>query len=149
MGWNVPAMFRRLPMNAREVDVEQPQSHTIVSLLKRLTDELSVLFRQEMALASAEFSRSMKTFFIGLASVTAGGAVLFAGFLVLLAAAVLGLAEWLEPWQAALVVGIAVALVGVVMLLVGRKKLDPGELKPERAVRSLKRDKDVLVRRET
>jgi hypothetical protein len=135
-------------MIARESDVNREQPHTIVSLLKRLTDELSVLFRQEMALASAEFSRSMKVFFVGVASVATGGAVVFAGFLVLLAAAVLGLAEWMEPWQAALAVGGAVVLVGVVILLVGRKKLAPEVLKPERSVRSLKRDKDVLVRRE-
>jgi hypothetical protein len=136
-------------MNAREMDVEQePQPHSIVSLLKRLTDELSVLFRQEVALASAEFSRSMRSFFLGVASVAAGGAVLFAGLLVLLAAAVLGLAEWLEPWQAALAVGGAVVLIGIVMVLAGRKKIKPEELKPERSVQSLRRDKDVLARRE-
>lgn len=121
-------------------------SHSIVSLLKRLTDELSVLFRQEMALASAEFTRSMRSFFIGVSSVAAGGAVLFAGLLVLLAAAVLGLSKWLEPWQAALAVGGAVVLVGIVMVLAGKKKLKPEELKPERSVSSLKRDKDVLMR---
>lgn len=136
-------------MNARERDVEDiRQSHSIMSLLKRLTDELSVLFRQEMALATAEFSRSMRTFFLGVSAVAAGGAVIFAGFLVLLAAAVLGLSVWLQPWQAALVVGGAVVLVGIVMLLAGRKKLDLHDLKPDRSVRSLKRDKDVLVRRE-
>jgi hypothetical protein len=137
-------------MNARELELEQDaRPPTIVSLLKRLTDELSVLFRQEMALASAEFTRSMKVFFLGVASVATGGAVLFAGFLVLLAAAVLGLAEWLEPWQAALVVGGVVVLVGIVMVVAGSKKLKPEELKPDRSIQSLKRDKDVLVRRET
>jgi hypothetical protein len=133
-------------MNTREVDMNREPSHSIVSLLKRLTDELSVLFRQEMALASAEFTRSMRSFFLGVSSVAAGGAVLFAGLLVLLAAAVLGLSQWLEPWQAALAVGAAVVLVGIVMVLAGKKKLKPEELKPERSVSSLKRDKDVLLR---
>jgi hypothetical protein len=137
-------------MNAREIDMtttREAQPHSIVSLLKRLTDELSVLFRQEMALASSEFSRSMKTFFMGVASVASGGAVLYAGFLVLLAAAVLGLSRWLEPWLAALIVGGAVLLVGVVMVLAGRRKLDLADLKPDRTMQSLKRDKDVLARR--
>jgi len=136
-------------MNVRELDLERgPQTHSIMSLLKRLTDELSVLFRQEMALASAEFSRSMRVFLLGVTSLAAGGAVLFAGLLVLLAAAVLGLSEWLEPWQAALVVGVVVVIVGAIMVMAGRKKLKPEELKPDRTVESLKRDKDVLTRRE-
>jgi xanthine/uracil permease len=89
----------------------------------------------------------MKTFFMGVASVASGGAVLYAGFLVLLAAAVLGLSRWLEPWLAALIVGGAVLLVGVVMVLAGRRKLDLADLKPDRTMQSLKRDKDVLARR--
>lgn len=136
-------------MNAREADVtHETQSQSVVGLLKRLTDELSVLFRQEMALASAEFSRAIRKVFLGMASVASGGAVLYAGFLVLLAAAVLGLSKWLQPWQAALVVGAVVTVIGLVMLIVARKKLHPEELKPVRSVESLKRDKDVLLRRE-
>jgi xanthine/uracil permease len=71
----------------------------------------------------------------------------FAGLLVLLAAAVLALAQWLEPWLAALVVGIVVVIIGVLLLLAGKQKLHPEQLKPERSAESLRRDKDVLVRK--
>jgi hypothetical protein len=122
-------------------------SSTLRELLKQLTDELSTLFRQEVALASAEFSRSITTLVKGATSMAAGGAVVFAGFLVLLAAAVLGLAEWLEPWLAALVVGVAVVALGALVLLAGKQKLDPAKLKPEHVPESLRRDKEVLARR--
>jgi xanthine/uracil permease len=120
---------------------------TVRELLKQLTDQLSALFRQEVELASAEFSRSMARLLAGIASAAVGGVVLFGGFLMLLIAAVLGLAQWFEPWLAALIVGVAVSLVGVLLLVFGIRRVRPAELKPERAASSLQRDKDVLMRR--
>jgi hypothetical protein len=120
---------------------------TLRELLKQLTGELSTLFRQEVALASAEFSRSLSSLMTSATSIAAGAAIVFAGLLVLLAAAVLALAQWLEPWLAALLVGIGVVIIGGLMLLAGKQKLHPEQLKPERSVDSLRRDKDVLVRK--
>ncbi len=68
-----------------------PGNDTTLGLLRRLMDELATLFRQEMALATAEVTGAIAKLSIGLVSVISGGAVLFAGFLVLLASATLGL----------------------------------------------------------
>jgi hypothetical protein len=111
-----------------------------------LASECSALFRQEVALAGAEISRSLTMLLLSLASVAAGGAVLYAGFLLLLVAAVCGLAYVLPMWLSALVVGLAVALVGYVLVVVGRNKLKSSDLIPTRSPRSLRRDKDVLTR---
>jgi uncharacterized membrane protein YqjE len=121
-------------------------SETMLGLLQRLTGELSTLFRQEVALAAAEVSRSLTTLLMSLASVASGGAVLYAGFLLLLVAAVFGLAYVLPAWLAALAVGLAVVLVGCVLLVVGRNKLKSADLVPTRSPQSLRRDKDVLTR---
>jgi hypothetical protein len=125
------------------------ESQSSFALLRRLTDELTTLFRQELALASAEISRSVRLMLAGGASVAAGGAVLFAGFLVLLAAAVLGLATVLQPWLSALVIGAAVAIIGVVLVMAGIRSFDPSTLKPSRTAESLRRDKDVITRRQS
>ena len=121
-------------------------AETVSGLLRRLTRELSTLFRQELALAGAEISRSLTALLVSLVSVVSGGAVLYAGFLLLLVAAVCGLAYALPLWLAAFAVGIAVMLVGCVLVVVGRNKLKSADLLPTRSPRSLRRDKDVLTR---
>jgi uncharacterized membrane protein YqjE len=118
-----------------------------VSLLRRLVDEVSTLFRQEIALASAELSRSLSSVKAGVGSIAMGGAVAFAGFLVLLEALVLGLSERLAPWLAALIVGVVVAIIGYIMLHTGRKRLEPAVLKPRHTQESLRRDQELLERR--
>ncbi len=124
------------------------ESQSAFGLLRRLTDELSTLLRQEMALATAEISRSMRVMLTGAAALAVGGAVLFTGLLAMLAAAVLGLATVLRPWLAALIIGAAVAVIGIVLVLVGIRSLDPSTLKPSRTAESLRRDKDVITRRQ-
>ncbi|HEY7889859.1 MAG TPA: phage holin family protein [Steroidobacteraceae bacterium] len=124
------------------------ESQSAFGLLRRLTDELATLLRQELALATAEVSRSMRAMLLAAASLAAGGAVLFTGLLVMLAAAVLGLATVLHPWLAALVIGAAVTLIGIILAWVGIRALDPSTLKPSRTAESLRKDKDVLTRRQ-
>lgn len=125
------------------------ESLSAFGLLRRLTDELSTLLRQELALATAEISRSMRVMLSGAASLAVGGAVLYTGLLAMLAAAVLGLATVLQPWLAALVIGAAVAIIGIVLVSLGIRSLDPSTLKPSRTTESLRRDKDVITRRQS
>ncbi len=64
---------------------------------RRLMDEPTTLLRQEMALATSELIGSLGRLTAGIVSIATGGAVLFSGFLMLLAAAVLGLTNVVEP----------------------------------------------------
>jgi hypothetical protein len=77
----------------------------------------------------------------------AGALVLYAGFLVLLAAATMGLAqvlpEEMAPWLAPLIIGVVVAAAGVVLLMIGRNKIKARSLAPERTLHSLRRDADL------
>jgi uncharacterized membrane protein YqjE len=123
------------------------EAASTTELLRRLTEQLVTLFRQELRLATAELSQALTKLLSGVISAAAGGAMLYAGFLVLLAAAVLGLAVVWPAWLAALAVGAAVTLVGLVLLYRGKKTVDPSSLKPQRTIDSLQQDKDVLTRR--
>jgi hypothetical protein len=116
-------------------------------LLSRLMGEVSTLFRKEIALAKAEVSEAASEAKAGAISLVAGGAIIFAAVLVLLAAIVLLLAEAMEPWWAALSVGLVVAVIGFVMIQSGKKKLDPSSFKPERAQEALRKDKEMVQRR--
>ncbi|MGH8169331.1 MAG: phage holin family protein [Steroidobacteraceae bacterium] len=124
------------------------ESQSAFGLLRRLTDELSTLVRQELVLATAEISRSMRVMLSAAASLAVGGTVLFAGLLAMLAAAILGLATVLHAWLAALVIGAAVVILGIVLVLAGIRSLDPSTLKPSRTTESLRKDKDVITRRQ-
>jgi len=119
---------------------------TALGLVRRLMDELATLFRQEMALATAELTGALGKLVAAVVSIAAGSAVLFAGFLALLAAAVLGLSNVVAPWLAALIVGGVVSIIGLIMVLAGRKAADPSVLKPQRSAESLRQDKAVLTR---
>lgn len=124
------------------------ESQSAFGLLRRLTDELSTLLRQELTLATAEIYRSMRVLLSGAASLAVGGAVLFTGILAMLAAAVLGLATVLQPWLAALVIGATVAIIGIVLVAMGIRSFDPSTLKPSRTTESLRKDRNVITRRQ-
>jgi hypothetical protein len=141
-------MASRIPQRATPpgFESEDRETQSVIALLHRLTHELAALFRQELALAAAEVTRTLRKILAASATAAAGGAVLFAGLLVLLAAAVLGLSHIMADWLAALLVGILVCVVGIAALVAGTRAL-PETLRPRRSARSLSRDKDVLMRK--
>jgi len=115
-----------------------------IGLITQLTGEISTLVRKEVALAKSELTHSFKSAKSGLVGLVAGGLLLFAGFLVLLWAAVLGLSEIMAPWLAALIVGGVVLLIGLVMVQSGKHKLDPAAFKPTHTANSLHKDRNAL-----
>jgi len=135
---------QRIPLAALESGDRETQS--VATLVHRLTHELATLVRQELALAGAEFTQILGKTLAAATAVAAGSAVLFAGLLVLLAAAVLGLSHIMAAWLAALLVGIVVSVVGIAAVVAGARAL-PHTLRPERSARSLSKDKDVLTRK--
>ena len=141
-------MATRLPQRIRSdaLESEDRETQSVATLVHRLTHELATLVRQELALAGAEFTQLLGKTLAAATAVAAGGAVLFAGLLVLLAAAVLGLSHIMAVWLAALLVGIVVSIVGIAVVVTGARAL-PQTLRPERSARSLSKDKDVLTRK--
>jgi hypothetical protein len=119
---------------------------TVLGLLRRLTEDVSKLFRQEVALASAEFTRSLTGVVRGAKSLALAGALLFAALLVLLAAAVLALALILPSWAAALIVGFGVGAAGFGLLRIGGRKFAATDIAPKHTAESLRLDKAVITR---
>lgn len=113
---------------------------TVAGLFGDLARESSRLFRQEIALAKTELFGKLGQFGTGAAEMVAGGLILYAGFLALLAAAVLGLAHVVELWLAALIVGVVVVIIGGAVMFKGRRDVEPSNLKPDRTLRTLRDD---------
>jgi xanthine/uracil permease len=112
-------------------------------LFAELARETSTLVRQEVQLAKAELTQSASEAGRGIASLVAGGAIAYAGFLFLLLAVVLGLWDaGLEPWLAALIVGLVVVAIGAILVQRARESLKPANLAPRRTVETLKEDQE-------
>jgi hypothetical protein len=113
-------------------------------LLRRLADDVGMLFAQEVALLKAETARSIGDLKASTASIAVGGAVAFMGGFFLLLAVVYGLSNVVQPWLAALIVGGVVTLVGVIMLSAGRRKLEPAAVAPRRTAAALRKDAEMI-----
>jgi hypothetical protein len=124
-----------------------PEQESAANLIGRLLTDLTALLRNELALAKAEFAKAATNGKRGVAGMAAACAVLLAGALSLVAAAILGLAEVMAPWLAALLVGVALGVIGFLMFQTSKKKLDPSALSLERTQHSLRRDAEVVGRR--
>ncbi|WP_120993348.1 phage holin family protein [Stutzerimonas urumqiensis] len=117
---------------------------SVGGLLRQLTREVPSLFTKELALAKAELSESLRATKAGAASVATGGAVLMAGFIILLMAGVYALSNVMEPWLAALIVGGVVCIVGALMVSAGKKKFQASSFKPDRTINSINKDKEAV-----
>jgi hypothetical protein len=123
-------------------------NRTLVGLFMDLWRETSTLVHDEVELARAEVSEKVSQVGTGVAVVATAAAVLFAGFLMLLFAAVNALAVTLPeesaPWLAPLLVGVAVVIIGFIALAMGRAELKARNLKPERTLQSLRNDREMV-----
>lgn len=114
---------------------------TIGELVSTLSEKLSQLVRDEIRLAKAELAEKAKHAAIG-AGLLAGAAFLgFFGFAVLIATAVLGLANAVDAWLAALIVAVVLLALTAVLALLGKRALSQGVPPvPELAQASIKAD---------
>jgi len=103
--------------------------------------QLSTLIHQEVDLARTELSAKVGSTARDGALIAIGGALVYAALLVLLATAILGLIDTgLDPWLAALIVGVIVGVIGVTCMIVGRNRLASADLAPTRTIETLKDD---------
>ena len=101
-------------------------------LLGDLGRQVSTLVRKEIDLARVELTSNIRRFSRGAAMVAAGGVVLYAGLLVLLAAIVFALiAAGLDGWLAALIVAVVTLAIGGGLLWMGEKQIQNTEMAPK------------------
>src|SRR3954454_1129677 len=90
----------------------QPRERSLFALFSDLWRETSTLVHKEAELAKAELSEKVSQVGTGVAKLAVGGAIVFAGFIVLLLALSNGLMHILPEeqadWLAPLIVGVIV-----------------------------------------
>ncbi len=119
----------------------EPATASTGELIGQLTEQVSRLARDEARLAQAEVTRKAKRLGVGAGLFGGAGVVAVLGLAVLVSAAVLGLAEVLPGWLAALIVAVVLFAVAAVLALVGRKRVaQASPLLPAQAIAGLKAD---------
>ncbi len=121
---------------------ELKQDRSIGELFDQLSQDMTLLVRQEIQLARTEMSDKLSRLAANLISVAAGGFVAYLGGLALVAAVILALRDLANISLAvsALIVGAVLAVIGWVMLQRGVKEMKRVDLAPRRTVETLKDD---------
>lgn len=130
------------------MSVEPRDTRSIPDLLASLMREATDLFRTEAQLVRAELSDKMTQLQVAGGSLVAGAICLLVALLTLTAALVTAVSKIgdpdIGPGWAALIVGLVIAVVGVLLLAKGRKELKPSELMPTRATNQLSKDGQLV-----
>ena len=115
-------------------------------LVQRASEQISLLVRDELALAKAELSDKAKHAGVGLGLFGGGGALAFYGLGALIAGGVLLLDLVLPAWAAALIVAGALFLIAGVLALVGKGQVSRAvPPMPQAAASGLRADLDAVT----
>jgi hypothetical protein len=115
------------------------ENRSIGELFSDLSRDIGTLVRKELELLKSELSTKVSSAGVHLGVAVAGGALVHAGLLVLLAAIVLALSRLgLSPWIAALLVAFVTMLVGYLLVSRGLNGLRNTPLAPTHAIDALK-----------
>jgi hypothetical protein len=114
---------------------------SMAELVSQLTELVPRLVREEIALGQRELQEKGKRAGIGVGLFGGGGVVALYGGGALVAGAVLGLAEAVPAWLAAVIVGVVLLGVAGVLALMGKRQVSAaGPPVPEQALRGVKHD---------
>lgn len=121
---------------------------SIQGLVGEALRESTDLAQKEFTLFRTEISQNIRTLFIGLAMVVVAAIFAIAAVMLLTES----LVEWLatvvnSEALAALIVGGVMAAIAIGLGLYGRSAMSASTLTPQRTMRSLKRDAEVLSER--
>jgi hypothetical protein len=112
-------------------------------LFADLASQTSELVRQELRQAGSEMGQRIAGAGKDGATFAAGAVLLHAGFLAIVAAVILGLGKLgLSWWLAALIVGVALGVVGYVVIGRARASIKDADILPRHAITNLREDQE-------
>lgn len=124
------------------METQDPRS--LPQLLSALTTDLATLVRKEGELVRAEVSEKLHHTARAGGEIAAGGVFLLAALMVLLQALILALSKVMDPLWASIIVGVAVGAGGYLLVKTGMKMMQPANMRPERTVRQLGKDAQLV-----
>jgi len=120
------------------------EERSLGELFSELASETGTLVRQEVALAQVELTKKATDVGKNVGYLVVGGAVGYAAALALIAALIIGLANFIPAWAAALIVGVIVGIAAYIMISSALAALKKTDLAPRETVETLKEDAQWL-----
>ncbi len=117
------------------------EERPLSDLFRDLMNETKILIQQEIQLLKLEMSQKSTQAGKDVAFIAVGGALAYAGLLVLVAAATLGLALVIPGWASALIVGLVVVGIGYGLIQKGISDLKNINPAPQKTIASVKETK--------
>ena len=115
-------------------------SRSLGELFGELGRNTSNLVRQEVQLAKTEMLQKAATFGKSAVFFVVAGVFAFVGFEALIAAAILALANVLSAWLAALIVAVALFVVGGILVMLAIGAIKKEGVAPTETIKSLQDD---------
>jgi hypothetical protein len=114
-------------------------------LVSRMSEQTSRLIRDELRLAQAEMSAKGKKAGIGAGLFGGAGLIGLFGIGCFVTAAILGLANVVDAWLAALIIGAALVVIAGIAALIGKREIGQATPPiPQESVHGLKLDVQTL-----
>ncbi|VXC52087.1 phage holin family protein [Aeromicrobium sp. 9AM] len=120
-------------------DVQTSQAST-GQLIAQATEDVSTLIRNEIQLAKKDLAASGKRLGVGAGLFGVAGTLALYGLGALVAAGILGIAEALDAWLAALIVGGGLFVLAGLAALIGKMRVSKVAEAPRERVESVKAD---------
>ena len=140
--------------NQTPAETQDPyMNRSIPELFRRLRDETTNLFRQEVELAKAEAGEKASRVGRNVGYLAVGGLVAYAGLiflllglsrLILVGLLQAGVSENVATWVAPMIVGVLVAAVGSAFIQKADSKLKREHVAPQKTMESLQENKEWL-----
>jgi uncharacterized membrane protein YqjE len=125
-----------------------PQDRSTGELVKQLSEQVSVLVRDELKLAQLEMARKGKQAGVGIGMLGGSALVALYGAGCLIACAIIAIAGAVAAWLAALIVGAALLAVAAAAAALGKGRLQRATPPlPKDAVDSIKTDIEEIKER--
>lgn len=134
------------PVKSPQMPAQRDQSTG--DLVKQLSEQVSLLVRNELKMARLEMTSKGKQAGVGMGMFGASGLGVLYAIACLLAAAIIAISGEIQPWLAALIVGLALLAASAVAALVGRGRMRHATPPvPKQAVDSAKADVEEIRER--
>ncbi len=108
------------------------ERESLTDLLTHLAANSAAVVHDEIELRIQRVKEKIRAVRSAVVTMAIGGVIGFAAFLALCAALIIGLSYYMNPFAAALVAGIGLALIGIVIAFMGYRILKKSVLKDDR-----------------
>ncbi|MET9069130.1 phage holin family protein [Streptosporangium sandarakinum] len=126
----------------------QKETLSTAELVRRLSQDVSRLVRDELRLAKLELAEKGKHAGLGAGLFGGAGAMALYGGGALVAAAILALALVLPGWLSALIIGVVLLVLAAILGLLGKHQVsEAGPPAPRHTIESVRNDIDTVRER--